>query len=413
VSTDVPSARPDAAVPTGPAFLALDPAFRERPHEILEELRRREPVHRDQVFDRVVLTRAKDIESALSDRSLSVDPRTSRPGAYVRLLFNVDETFRPTMLHMDDPDHRRLRGLVAQAFTPRIVEAMRPRVAEIASALLDDVDPSRPFDVMPVLADPLPTIVIAAMLGVDPAHTAAFKAWSDALMLRFNPKRTEDETQRLERSTMELRDYLMQAVAARRQCHTEDLLSRLIAAEEDGEQLSPDEIVETCGLLLVAGNVTTTDLIGNGVLALLRHPGELAKLRAGPELIATAVEEILRYDPPIMASNRQAPSAREIDGCPVEAGQTLTLMLAAANHDPALHDDPHRFDISRADKRHLSFGNGAHFCLGASLARLEAQVALSTLITRFPGLRLSQERGPERRIAPILNGLTSLWVIPS
>jgi cytochrome P450 len=407
--TDGPSGA-NALVPTGMGLSALDPVFREQPHGSLDDLRRREPVHRDRVFDRLVLTRAEDISALLGDRRHAADPRKSRLGSFARLQLAVDERFQPTMLHMDDPDHKRLRSLVSKAFNQRSVDAMRPRAAEVAGQLLDAAALQTRFDVMEALAKPLPTIVIAAMLGVDAADQKDFKRWSDAHVHMFNPLRTEEQRAHLEWGQAELGRYLSEAIARRRRERGTDLISLLVAAQENGEQLDEAEIVGVCRLLLVAGNVTTTDLIGNGVLALLRHPDELAKLRDRPELIGQVVEEVLRYDPPVVQAGRQVTAPTRIGGCPVEAGQSVTALLLAANHDPRFHANPHSFDIERPDKRHFAFGGGAHFCLGAPLARAEGQIAIAMILERFPRLRLAPDYVPVHRPVPSLRGLESLWV---
>jgi cytochrome P450 len=207
-----------------------------------------------------------------------------------------------------------------------------------------------------------------------------------------------------------LNDYFARAIEVRRGRSGADLISSLIAAEEADDRLSAREIVITCNLLLVAGNLTTTDLIGNGVLALLRHPDQLAKLWAHPELVPNAVEEMLRYDPPVVQVARFAVEPLEIGGTAVQPGQTLTCSLLAAGHDPGRHSDPHRFDIEREDTTHLAFGGGAHYCLGAPLARAEAQIAIAALFERFPRLRLDPQHAVEHKRVPVFNGLEALWV---
>jgi cytochrome P450 len=398
------------AVPTGITLTHLDPVFRERPDQYLDMLRSREPVHQDRVFDRVVLTRATDVEAVMNNRKLSSDPRRSRPGSFSRVQLRVDETFRPLILHMDDPDHKRLRGLVAKAFNQVAVDAMRPRITEVACGLLDDIDDPSCFDIMEAYARPLPTIAIALMLGVDTARCRDFKRWSDGKMQMFNPQRTPEQESILASCDTALAGYFAEAIQKRRKERGTDLISSLLDAEEAGRQLAEVEIIGVCNALLIAGNVTTTDLIGNAVLALLQHPGELSKLLAEPNLVRSAVEEVLRYDAPVMQGTRIATEPMRICGCPVAAGQTINALLYAANHDPEAHPDPKRFDIERPDKRHVSFGGGAHFCLGAPLARAEAQIALSMLFEQFPKLRLITDRPLERRTMLNFNGLEALWV---
>ena len=229
-------------------------------------------------------------------------------------------------------------------------------------------------------------------------------------MQMFNPRRTPEQETILASCDAALTGYFTEVIQKRRKQRRADLISSLIDAEEDGEQLDEAEIIGVCTALLIAGNVTTTDLIGNAVLALLQHPSELGKLLAEPNLVRSAVEEVLRYDSPVMQGTRIATEAMRIGECPVAAGQTITAMLYAANHDSEAHPDPKRFDIERPDKRHNSFGGGAHFCLGAPLARAETQIALSMLFEQFPKLRLRTDRPLERRTMLNFNGPKALWV---
>jgi cytochrome P450 len=399
----------ETAVPTGIALTHLDPVFRERPDEYLDMLRSREPVHQDRMFDRLVLTRAADVEAVMNNRNLASDPRKSRPGSFSRVRLRMDETFRPLILHMDDPDHKRLRNLVIKAFNQVAIDAMRPRITEVACGLLADIGDPSCFDIMDAYARPLPTISIALILGVDTARCHDFKQWSEDKIQMFNPRRTPEQEVNLASSNAALTGYFTEVIQARRKERQADLISSLIDAEVDG-QLDEVEIIDLCNALLMAGNVTTTDLIGNAVLALLQHPSELGKLLAEPNLVRSTVEEVLRYDSPVMQGSRIATEAMQIGGCPVAAGQTINAMLYAANHDPEVHPDPKRFDIERPDKRHNSFGGGAHFCIGAPLARAEAQIALSMLFEQFPKLRLRTDRPLERRTMLNFNGLEALWV---
>ena len=400
---------PDAPppVPTGVELTPLDPAFRADPYPVLARLRDREPVHYDQVINRWVLTRPDDIEGVLRDRTMSVDPRKANEGTFMRLFARFGEF---SMLFQDPPDHTRLRALVTKAFTPRAVERLAPRIREIADELLGALAGRDRFDVMEAFAGPLPVIVIAEMLGVDPTDRLRFKRWSDAQALSLNPLLTDAQQEEVGRADDEFGAYLTGVLAARRAEPRDDLLSALIAAEEAGDQLTDGEIVTMCELLLAAGNVTTTDLIGNGVWALLRHPDQLQKLRADPALIPNAVEEILRFDSPVVQAVRIAMGDIEIGGCPIRRGESIMTSLAAANRDPGRHPEPDRFDVTRRDVSHHSFGGGAHFCLGAPLARLEGQIALAALLDRFPRLRLADDEPLEWRALPAFRGLARLWV---
>jgi hypothetical protein len=400
-------------LPTGLQLTALDPVFREDPHEYLDRLRIEDPVHRDAELGRLFLTRFEDVRAVVSNRSLSVDPREAQPDSYFRRILAANEplgAFEPSMLQLDDPDHKRIRGLVSQAFNQRAVDTFRPRIRAISDELLDALTGRDSFDVIAEYAAPLPIIVIAEMLGVAARDLAQFKRWSDARSQIFNMARTPEQTAELAAARQGLDDYFARAIDERRGRRGTDLISALVLAEEAEDRLTQREIVITCDLLLIAGNLTTTDLIGNGVLALLKHPDQLAKLRAHPELVPNAVEEILRCDPPVVQTGRLALEPFEIGRIEVEAGEAVTASVLAAGHDPARHSDPHRFDIGRADTSHLAFGGGAHFCLGAPLARAEAQIAVPLLFERFPTLRLDPQCAIEHKRVPIFNGLTALWV---
>jgi hypothetical protein len=390
----------------------LDPAFRREPDAVLDALREAEPVHYDAVFKRYVLTRHDDAKALLHDRSLSVDPRNAADGTFEQMFLRLTddgEPGEPSMLFLDPPAHTRLRGLVNKAFTARAVEALAPRIQEIVDELLDAVEGEPEFDLIASFAAPLPTIVIAEMLGVDPADRDDFKRWSDTGVQAFNPMLTPVERTRVREASDALSAYFVRAVADRRAAPRDDLISTMLAAEEAGDRMTDVEIVTMCNLLLTAGNVTTTDLIGNGVLALLRHPDQMQRLRDEPLLIKNAVEEMLRYDSPVTQSGRTPLVDIAIDGCPIAAGQSVTPILSAANHDPAVYPDAHRFDITREDTHHHSFGGGVHYCLGAPLARVEAQIGIGTLVRRFPGLRLL-DSDPEYKVVPSFRGLASLRV---
>jgi cytochrome P450 len=314
------------------------------------------------------------------------------------------------ILFLDAPDHTRLRCLVNKAFTPRAAERLAPRIREIIEELLDGVAGQKGFDLIEALAGPLPVIVIAEMLGVDAAARGDFKRWSDLTAMRLNPLLTGDQRALMAEAMRELDAYLERTIAERRSHPRDDLISALNAVEEAGDQLNDGEIVTMCALLLAAGNVTTTDLIGNGVWTLLHHPAQLRKLRDDPSLIKNAVEEILRFESPVVQTARIPMDDVEIGGCPIRRGESVLLSLAAANRDPDACPEPDRFDITRPDVRHHSFGGGAHFCLGAPLARLEAQLAITALVQRFPNLRLAAEP-LEWRALPAVRGLARLRVL--
>jgi cytochrome P450 len=407
---------PESAPPSRPLGLTItsfDPAFSANPHKLFDELREHDPVVYDMVLQRWVLTRAEDVEAVLRDRDLMVDGRKAPEGSMMRMLAtrrnSRGEDIQPSMLQLDPPDHDRLRSLVNKAFTPRAVDAMAPRIQEIADELLDGVAGRETWDLIGDFSAPLPTIVIAEMLGVDPHMQKQFKAWSDAVVQGFNPFVGEEKRLQIESSATELNAYLKSAIEERRANRRNDLITAMIEAEENGDQMSDQEIVTMVSLLLLAGNLTTTDLIGNGMYTFLTHRDQWEKLVADPGLVQNAVEEMLRYDPPVTQSGRLSLKEMSIGGCPVHAGQTLSPQLLAANHDPAANPDPHKFDIERKDIRHVSFGGGRRYCLGAPLARLEARIAVATLARRFPNLELATET-PNWRNVPVFRGLVELPV---
>ena len=401
------------AIPTGLELTVFDETFRNRPHERFDVLRATQPVHHDQMLGRVVLTRAADVAAVLRERRCSVDQRNAAPDSIVqRFLTPQDREAPRSMLVLDDPDHARLRRLVTKAFNARAIEAMRPHVAAVADELLDAIGDATVFDLVEAYASPLPIIVIAAMLGVDPADRGDFRRWSKGLANVFSPLRTPELLAQLKANADELSAYFARAIDDRRGAPRDDLISAMIAADDDGDRLTTQEIVTMCNLLLLAGNLTTTDLIGNTVLALLQHPAERAKLRTAPAKIVDAIEETLRRDPPVMQSLRIPLAPHMIDGIEIPVGSAITTFLMAASQDPALHADPLAFDIDRADKTHFAFGGGVHFCLGAPLARAEAEIALTRLFARYPDLTLA-DRPIERNVSAAFNGVKELWVEPA
>ena len=301
----------------------------------------------------------------------------------------------PRFLFLDPPDHTRLRRLVSKAFSPKVVKSLEPDIAELVEGLLDKVAAAGRFEAIADLAYPLPVAVICRLLGVPIEDEAQF-SWASSLLaqgldpfLSFTGQ-TQGFEERLE-AGLWLREYLRDLLQRRREHPGEDLMSGLIAVEESGDQLTEDEIVAPCNLLLIAGHETTVNLIANAVLAMLRHPASWTALSQDPSRAAAIVEETLRYDPPVQLVGRVAGADMTVGDARVAKGDTLMLLLAAAHRDPAVNDRPDEFDPDRESLRHLAFGLGPHFCLGAPLARLEAAVALSAVTRRFPQARLAGE----------------------
>ena len=376
-------------------FNPLLPEVRANPYPLYRQLREEEPVHWSELMEAWVLTRYDDVSALLKDSRFSADRRKANNRfareAAARLQEGGPLAGATTMLGSDPPEHTRLRGLVSKAFTPRVVEAMRPHIQEIVDSLLDDVQESGRMDIIGDLAYPLPVIVIAEMLGVPPEDRDDFKRWSDDIVATLGPLAAPEVIEQARISIQEMADYFNAVIAERRREPREDLLSGLIAAEERGEVLSEEELLATCILLLAAGNETTTNLIGNGMLALLRHPDQLEKLRDQPSLTDSAIEEFLRYDGPVQSTARVATEQLEIRGTTIEEAQLVIALLGAANRDPEQFPNPDELDIARQPNQHIAFGQGLHFCLGSPLARMEGQIAFETLLRRMPNPRLESE----------------------
>jgi cytochrome P450 len=401
----------DKPLPTGIQLTPLDEAFKQDPYSVLGELRDKAPVFEDKEFGRVVFTEHDDVKALLRDAELWSDPRKANPGTFTREFLgrNMTEEDEPSMLLMDEPDHRRLRSLVSASFTPAAIERWRPRTKAVVQRVLDKIEGAK-FDLIRDFAGPVPTVVIAEMLGIDPDMHEKFKHWSDtSVVASFNPFPTEEQAAARDEANENLNNFFYQEIKQRRTSLRDDLISDMIRAQEDGEKLTVVEMVTQCNLLLIAGNVTTTDLIGNGVKALLDNPDQWQKLKDNPQLIKSAIEEMLRYDSPVVNSGRIANRNMEMQGCPVVKGESLSTSLAAANRDPKVYPEPDRFDIEREDTHHQAFGGGRHLCLGAHLARLEAQEAILGLMARFPNLQHSS-KGYEYHAIPSFRGMNSFWV---
>ncbi len=324
----------------------------------------------------------------------------------------ISERRKANMLFRDPPDHTRLRGLVNQAFTPRVVERLRPHVASIAEHLLDAMEKKRPSaDLIHEYAFALPIIVIAELLGVPPEDRDMFKAWSTDLTLGLSPNATPEDLDRVQRAIAPMDAYLHRVIEERRKEPRADLISELVRVQDAGDKLSMNELTATCRLLLTAGHETTVNLIGNGMLALLRNRDQLEALKADPSLLHGAVEELLRYDSPVQMTMRFAfDDETELGGKTVKRGDLLMLILGAGNRDAEVFEEPNRLDVKRANAaQHLSLGGGIHYCLGAPLARIEGELAIGALLRRFPDIALAE--GPLKyRKNLVLRGLESLPV---
>ena len=371
----------------------LDPEVLANPYPLFHRLRTEDPVHWDVFLHTWVVTRYTDVLEVL--HRFSAD-RTHTPAKLQAMglgdMSPIAKLMVKQMLFMDPPAHTRLRSLASQAFSPARVAVLRTHIRDIVKRLLDHVQDKGEMDVIRDLGEPLPAIVTAEMLGVPTADRHRLKAWSaDFAEMLGNFQHNPEHAPRMLRAVEEMTSYFKDQVLAQRDHPREGLVHSLMTAEVDGDRLTDEEVVATCIVTMVGGLETTTNLIGNGVLTLLRHPEQLERMREDLSLIPSAVEEMLRYESPSQHTGRLAPDDVEMGERLIRKGQAVMAVMAAANRDPERFPDPERFDVSRTDNRHLAFGYAAHFCFGAALARVEGQEVFEAIARRLYDLELQPQ----------------------
>ena len=391
---------------SGVSYNPLSARTAQDPYPVYAALRARDPVHRSPLLNAWLFTRHADVDAILRDHQhFGNDPRKGTLSPRQHAMLPPAHEF--TMLFLDLPDHTRLRALVNKAFMRRTVDALEPRIRSILGSLLDDIEDPAGFDLMQAVAQPLPVIVIAEMLGVPPEDRDRFRVWSARRARLLEPTIGPREREAGKAASRAFDAYFRPIIEERRAAPRDDIVSALAQAQDEGERLSERETLNMLRLLLSAGTETTANLIGNGMLALLRHPEQLQRLRDDPTLIPAAVEELLRFDSPVQADFRRVLADCEVNGFALRKRDNVVLLLGAANRDPDVFEDPDRLDVGRSEGSHLSLGRGIHHCLGAALARLEGRVVFEMLLERFSQISVLAER-PRFRKGIVLRGLQSL-----
>jgi pimeloyl-[acyl-carrier protein] synthase len=391
-------------------YQLLDPEVLANPYPLFHRLRSQDPVHWDPFLHAWIVTRYKDVVTVLHHYSAERTPTPEQLTAMgLESLNPIAQVMVKQMLFLDPPSHTRMRSLAAHAFTPARVEVLRGHIRDITNSLLDKVLATGRMDVIGDLAEPLPCIVTAEMLGVPVADHQQLKLWSqDFAEMLGNFQHNAERAPRILKSVQEMTDYFRSAMREQRLCPRAGLISSLMNAEIEGDRLSEEEVIANCIVTMVGGQETTTNLIGNGVLSLLRNPEQLEKLRTDLSLIPSAVEELLRYESPSQHTARLAPEDTVLGEKRIRKRQAVIAVMAAGNRDPERFPDPDRLDITRTDNRHLAFGWAAHFCFGAALARIEGQTAFELMLRRLPNWTL----GPKPLTWRTNLGLRGLTALP-
>ncbi|MEC7289367.1 MAG: cytochrome P450 [Pseudomonadota bacterium] len=395
---------------------AFDPEARLDPHPKLKRLRDACPVLYDEAGKTWFLTRYEDVRGVIHDKSIARHPKLAEAGSFVasfdssNLEIDGQEPRADTILSLDDPDHTRIRIPFTEAFYPR-VKGLTAEIEAMVDAEIAALPARGQFDLVEDIALGLPIKVIAKIIGVDESMLDQFRAWSEAIVYSLDPLRTPEQTEQMIQAGLEINAYFLNLMAQRRTDPRDDLTTDMVRKQADGAELSDAEIAANLELLLSAGNLTTTDMIGVGTWLFLNHPSEIAKLNDDPALAGLAVEEVLRMDGPAAVTTRVIMDAREMRGCPMKAHQPMLVSLHGANHDPDVFEDPDTFNISRKGPPHVAFGGGQHICLGAPLARIEGKRFFLKLFERYPDLRIAdQPNAVEFRALPLFRGLTRLIV---
>ncbi|GHK04270.1 cytochrome P450 [Streptomyces sp. NPDC003753] len=402
------------AAPSALAFDPWDPAFVADPYPAYAELRARGRVHWFEPTGQWLVPHHADVSALLRDRRLGRTyqhrftheefGRTAPPPEHEPFHTLNDHG----MLDLEPPDHTRIRRLVSKAFTPRTVEQLKPYVRDLAGELVARLVEAGGGDLLTDVAEPLPVAVIAEMLGIPEADRGQLRPWSADICGMYELGPSEETAHRAVRASVEFSEYLRELIAERRKEPGEDLISGLIAAHDEGDRLTEQEMISTCVLLLNAGHEATVNATVNGWWALFRHPDQLAALRADHSLVPSAVEELMRYDTPLQLFERWVLDEIEIDGTVIPRGAEIAMLFGSANHDPAVFDAPERLDLTREDNPHISFSAGIHYCIGAPLARIELAASMTALLEKAPTLRLAAE--PERKPNFVIRGLEGLRV---